>query len=94
MRWGPEIARESFGSPSARAFWAGESSSHWPGAGSRQSRATMGALACLARHLRVHARPNEALQLPGDGWKEVVVAAALARSVDELHLPDLYVARS
>jgi hypothetical protein len=34
------------------------------------------------------------LQLPGDRLKEVVVVAALAPLVNELHLPGNYVARS
>ena len=37
---------------------------------------------------------NVALQLTGDCWKEVVVAAALVGTVGKLHFPDSDVARS
>ncbi|MDB4883281.1 MAG: hypothetical protein JWL95_2047 [Gemmatimonadetes bacterium] len=37
---------------------------------------------------------NVSLQLTGDGWREVVVAAALAHTVSQLHLPGPKVARS
>ena len=37
---------------------------------------------------------NVSLQLTGDGWEEVVVAAALVRTVSRQHLPSDQVARS
>jgi hypothetical protein len=37
---------------------------------------------------------NVSLQLPGDRWKEVVVAALLVPFVSNLHLPRNDVARS
>jgi hypothetical protein len=38
--------------------------------------------------------PNVSLQLTGDWFEEVVVAAALVRIVRQLHLPSQQVARS
>jgi hypothetical protein len=47
-----------------------------------------------SRALPISALPNGTLQLTGAPHEEVVVAAALARLVDELHLPRELVARS